>query len=209
MTFFSANGEYTCDKINEHFGTSVSNYTKSITISTDKLGELSNSQTLIGLDNVCELNEKLCTRIERSTFDVPRNNEYTTTDKYKKIAFNINIPQKINFNPNNKSSIVKCKFDITTTDQGFGNHDGTQIRLFLTNDGKEYDIIPKNFCINQNYLKFGLPRENNFKGQILFEQPLNIRKETIIYLELYNLYPAHQAHVKEMKLLNLHIWDTD
>jgi hypothetical protein len=217
MTFFLANGEYSCDKI-EHFGTVDSLFgnnkaplpikMKEFCISTSGDTKLSNSQTLIALNNICDFNENLCNRIEKHTINVSSNVRYTTKDKYSKFVLH-KTPPNLDYNKNNynKSSLVKCTFDITTTDQNFGNYDGTQFRVFLTNDGKEHDIIPKAFCINQKYLKSGLPRENNFKGNKIFEQPLNASKETIIYLELYNLYPGHQGQAKT-KLINLHIWNT-
>ena len=49
-------------------------------------------------------------------------------------------------------------------------------------------------------------RENYFKGNITFQQPINFKNKTSLILRLFNLYPAHQARVKEIKILDLHMW---
>jgi hypothetical protein len=236
MTFFSAAGEYTCDKINEDFGTITLgpnigrkegiNYDNGTIMLEPNIGRkevINQSEILmLTLEEVCSnnTNENLCYGIQRSTIDLKYlskklghliNNEDARTARqnkrptYKEFKL-FEKKEDEGMDSNYNSYITKCTFDITTNDQNTGNYDGTKIRLFLTNGNEEHEIIPDDYCVAQDYVKLNKSREQKFKGNKIFKIPINIKMKTTVTLRLYNLYPGHIAQVKEINVLDLHIW---
>ena len=91
--------------------------------------------------------------------------------------------------------ISNIKFDITSTDQGFGNNDGTQYELVLRYGNTDYPLTQKIFCVDfrtKNYTE----RNNKVSDIFQFQPYIKTENQNVkLVFKLYNLYPAHSAKI--------------